>query len=245
MCVSRTGDAVALFLGLYLGHILGDFVFQPGRLVIAKRERLSAAAAHSAIVMLCGAFALAGAIAQAWAAVLASGLAHLLVEQLSIGARRNPDSTGLTVFSLDQGLHVVSLAVIAMVFGTTEPYVLAMWQVSVTTLATVCAVTTVAFGGSILVFEVQATRARQQADASVLGLDLSRLYGMAERAGALVLALVTPLPALGALAFAPRLAYTLTQERERRAHHLPAAAIGLALTAAGWLFVTLIPGTAR
>ncbi|MHB8762363.1 MAG: DUF3307 domain-containing protein [Coriobacteriia bacterium] len=236
---------MALFLGLYLGHILGDFVFQPGRLVIAKRERLSAAVAHSAIVMLCGALALAGAIAQAWVAVLASGLVHLAVEQLSIGARRNPGATGLTVFLLDQGLHLVSLAVIAMILGTTGPYVLAVWEVSVTTLATVCALATVAFGGSILVFEVQAASVWQQADATVLGLDFSRLYGMAERAGALVLALVMPLPALGALAFAPRLAYTLTRERERRAHHLPAAAIGLALTAAGWLFVTLVPGTAR
>jgi hypothetical protein len=29
---------VGLFLDLYIGHLLGDFLFQPGKLVAAKRD---------------------------------------------------------------------------------------------------------------------------------------------------------------------------------------------------------------
>lgn len=234
---------MALFLGLYLGHILGDFVFQPGRLVVAKRERPSAAVLHSAIVTLCTALALAGAIEQAWTAVAIAGLSHLGVEQLSIGARRNPASTGLTVFLLDQGLHVVSLAMIAMLSGDSVPAVIGMWTTTRELLATACGVTTVAFAGSILVFEVQEARAGGAGrHGDVLALDFSRVYGMAERAVALVAALVAPNPMLGALAFVPRLVFAVVRGPGRRGDQFAAASVGLALTALAWALVTSVVG---
>lgn len=232
---------MALFLGLYLGHILGDFVFQPGRLVIAKREHMSAAILHSAIVTVCTALVLAGTLRSAWIAVAAAGAGHLAVEQFSIEARRNPKVTGLTVFLLDQALHVVTLTVIALLAVTKTPPVIGAWETSVEMLATLCGMTTVAFAGSILVFEVQ--RWRGQSDPSVspvLGLDLARVYGMAERAVALMAALVLPNPLLGSLVFAPRVVCAAIFKGGDRTAHRAATVVGLALTALGWVLVTSV-----
>ena len=234
---------MALFLGLYLGHILGDFVFQPGRLVIAKRERQSAAVFHSAIVTACTALALSGVLEQAWTAVVIAGITHLGVEQLSIGARRNPKATGLTVFVLDQGLHVVSLAMIAMLSGDSVPAVLGVWPTTPEMLATVGGVTTVAFAGSILIFEVQMARA-DHADGPdpVLGFDLARVYGMVERAAALIAALLLSNPLLGAMAFTPRLGYAVVARSSGRTAQLAAAGVGLVITAMAWILVTSVTG---
>ncbi len=78
---------MALFLRLLLGHILGDFAFQPGRLVRAKRTGFQGQALHAAIVTACTAAALVGDLDAAWPAVLAAGLAHLAIERVSVPAR--------------------------------------------------------------------------------------------------------------------------------------------------------------
>lgn len=239
--IPQTGDAVALFLGLYLGHILGDFVFQPGRLVIAKREHFAAAALHSAIVTACQTLVLAAVLGRAWPTIALAGLAHLGVEQLSINARRAPNATSLAVFGLDQGLHVVSLAVIAALSGLTIEPVLGMWPTSMAVLAAVSGITTAAFGGSILVFEVQMARLQPTGAADpILRLDLPRVYGIAERGGALIAALLLPVPALGALAFVPRMAFALASRRPTRTHHYVAAIVGAGLTLLGWALVTTL-----
>lgn len=231
---------MALFLGLYFGHVLGDFVFQPGRLVIAKRAHQSAAILHSAIVTACTALALWRTLGHCWPAVLIAGIAHLGVEQLSIGARRNPETAGLTVFLLDQGLHVLALALIAMFSGITVDAAIGPWAVPIGTLATACAVSTVAFGGSILVFEVQSAVSRSADGAMVLSLDFPRVYGMAERGAALVGALLAPAPALGALAFVPRIAYALFAGGRAKSHQLTALVVGMALALAGWAMVSSV-----
>lgn len=233
-------QGVALFLGLYLGHILGDFVFQPGRLVLAKREHRSAAVLHSGIVALCAALALAGVLRSAWPAVVAAGIAHLGVERLSIGARRAGRSKGLTVFLLDQGLHIVSLVMIALVLDGDVPPVIGIWPVSVEFLAMVCGLGTVAFAGSILVFEVQLAGDHLTGTGLVLRLDGPRLYGMAERALALLIALLAPSPLLGVLAFLPRTFGAIFAAGDSRTRHLTAGSVGLGLTAIAWILVTSV-----
>lgn len=232
---------MAFFLGLYLGHILGDFVFQPGRLVIAKRERPSAAALHSAIVAACTALTLAGVLGRVWPAVALVALMHFGVEQLSIRARRSQNATGLAVFLLDQGLHVTSLAMIALLAGDQTTPVIGIWPSTPEALATLSGLVTVAFAGSILVFEVQLLRGGRDRSADpVLGLDAARVYGMAERAAALAAALVIGNPLLAVAAFAPRLAYAaLVRHGDRRAQ-FGAAGVGLALTAVAWVLVTMV-----
>lgn len=231
---------MALFLGLYLGHILGDFVFQPGRLVLAKREHQGAAVLHSGIVAACGAVVLAGEIRAVWPAVVIAGVTHLGVEQLSIGARRTGSSRGLTVFLLDQGLHVVSLAMIALLSRDSVPAVIGTWPTSLEFLAMVCGLTTVAFAGSILVFEVQVARRDHTGTGPILRLDGARLYGMAERAFALLLALLAPSPLLGCIVFLPRVVIAAFTNGDARTHHIVAAGVGLGLTAVAWILITSV-----
>lgn len=237
---------MALFLGLYLGHILGDFVFQPGRLVIAKREHFTAAVLHSAIVTACQALVLAAVLDRAWPAVVVAGVAHLGVEQLSINARRAPNATSLAVFLLDQGLHIVSLAVIAALGGIMVEPVLGMWSASLRTLAMTSGVATVAFGGSILVFEVQMAGVRPaEGPDPILRLDFGRVYGIAERGGALGAALLLPVPVLGVLAFAPRIVYAVVNRSQSRSNHYIAVLVGAGLAGVVWALVTSLITLAR
>ena len=232
---------MALFCSLYLGHVLGDFVFQPGRLVIAKRNGIRGVLLHSAIVVACTAAVGALNLGRTWPAVLLAGIAHFGVEHLTIGARRTQRASGLTIFLLDQGVHVVSLVLIAMAFSASVPAVLFTTTVSLQTLIAACAVATVAFAGSILVFEVEVARQPMDPGAPdpILGLDRGRIYGMAERAAALGGALIAPVPVLGTLAFVPRLIFALTQPRAARDTHVAAAATGFALCALAWAAVAI------
>jgi hypothetical protein len=61
---------------------------------------------------------------------------------------------------------------------------------------------------------------------------------MAERATGLLVALLSPLPLLGTVAFAPRLVFAATRPDGQRAAHLAAAATGAALCALVWVLVT-------
>lgn len=235
---------MALFLGLYLGHVLGDFVFQPGRLVVAKRQHQRAVLLHTGIVTACTALVLASSLPTVWPAVLLAGVAHFGVEQLSIGARRTPETSGLAVFLLDQGLHGVAMALIAAVIlpAVVSP-MLGVLPVTLMTLATVCGVVTVAFGGSILVLETQlAIQEDGDGPGPILGLDVARLYGFAERAGALLAAVLSPVPALGALAFMPRIGYALASPPRRRRAQFAAVAAGSVLCALAWALIAFWVG---
>jgi hypothetical protein len=232
---------VALFLELYLGHVLGDFVLQPGRLVVAKRERQRAVLLHTAIVMTCTALVAASALSRIWPAILLTGVLHFGVEQFSIRARRGPKVPALVVFLLDQVLHVISLALIAILSGLSTTPSVALWPVSIGLLATICALSTVAFSGSIFVFEVEMYLRPPQTTADpILRLDGSRLYGMLERGGALAASLLLPSPVLGTLAFVPRLVYSAFAPSERKLHHRTAIGAGLLLCALAWALLVAL-----
>lgn len=228
-----------LFLGLYLGHILGDFVFQPGRLVVAKRRGLAGMLLHTSIVLACTVVVSLGDVGpRAWAIAL-SGLAHLAIEYMTVKARRVADATGLVVFLLDQALHVTSLALIALALGTASTRaVLVVWDVSLVVLGAVAGVITVAFMGAILTFEFHiASLGTAAPEAPILGFDGQRLYGMLERAGALSLAIASPAPVLGVLPFVPRLLYAFRCPPAARARHTKDAAVGLVLCATVWVLL--------
>lgn len=241
-CDPQAGDAVALFLGLYLGHVLGDFVFQPGRLVVAKRHRETAVVLHTLIVTFATALVLLGSIGRVWPALLLAGIAHFVVEHLTIRARQAPDASNVTVFLLDQALHIVSLAIIAAVGPSiqTQP-IIAVWPVSLHWLALACATATVAFGGSILIFEVQVALDRDSSYSDpILTLDLARLYGFVERGGALLASFLSAAPALGLVLFAPRVLSALLGPDGRRRPQLIAAALGVTLCVIGWALVSAV-----
>lgn len=233
-------DAMPLFLMLYLGHVLGDFALQPGRLVLAKRNGPGGMLVHTAIVTAATALVLAADLGSAWPAVLLAGLAHLGVEELTVRARETPRASGLSVFLLDQGLHAVSLALIAMTASPARA-VIGWVPVSIETLVAVCGIVTVALFGSILVFEIDRDRAAHSGESPqpILGLDVPRVYGMAERAAALGGALCLPSPLLGALVFLPRVGLASFGPRDRRASHRTTALAGLGLCALVWVLITV------
>lgn len=233
---------MSLFWSLYLGHILGDFVFQPGRLVIAKRTRFGGVVLHTAIVVACTAVAGLATLPLTWPAILLAGITHFGVEHLSVRARRVAGASNLAVFILDQGLHLVSLALIALVFTHhAGPPVLGLWPVTLETLAIVSGIATVAFMGSILVFEIEVSDSATTREGDpLLAMDVSRVYGMIERAGALVLALLLPSVAFGMIAFAPRIVYTLAGPPTRRKPNAIAAIAGVGLCLVVWAAIRVL-----
>lgn len=237
---------MALFLGLFLGHLLGDFALQPGRLVVAKRRGPAGMLLHTAIVVACTvAVNLGDLVPRLWPITLA-GIAHLAIEYLTVRARRVADATGLVVFLLDQALHVTSLALIAGVVGDGRPAVVGPWQVTPAALGIVCGTVVVAFMGAILTFEVHVARLGADAPAQpILGFDSPRLYGMLERSAALgiALALGTPYAAAGILAFAPKVAFALTRPAKDRDRLLSDALVGLLLCAVAWALLLAFFGS--
>lgn len=233
---------MALFLALFLGHVFGDFVFQPGRLVVAKRRSARGVLLHTGVVLVCTGLALLGDLASAWPAIVLAGLAHLAIEYLSIHARKLTQASGLALFILDQALHLVSLAIIAVLLGRDSRAVIGVWDVSVTTLAVTCGLLTVMFFGSILAFEVRMKvlgGGDAGVDGPILRFDGNRVLGFAERGIALGLSLVSPVPLLGALAFVPRMALALTRSGPGRARHMSDAAVGVITCSVAWFLIVL------
>lgn len=231
---------MALFLTLFLGHLLGDFVFQPGRLVVAKRHGIRGMLLHTGIVVACSAVVSAARLSMLWPAVVLAGVAHLGIEYLTVRARRLMEANGLALFLLDQALHVVSLAIIAAMIDYHGTPVIGPWSATMTTLAIVCGIVTAMFFGSILAFEVRVLSlgARNAGPAGpILRMDASRLYGFVERGAAVGIALVSPVPLLGVVAFVPRIGYAVARSGPDRARHMSDAAVGVATAAAVYVLI--------
>lgn len=124
------------FLGLYLVHLLTDFVFQSDSLITAKRRgRLSGYTKHGAIHALLAVFIL-GCVAPGltvsvrfYSVIVGLTAIHLGLDRVKIGLtakKRVPDGAG--IFLGDQFFHLltVALAAAAMV-----PPVHALWTVMV------------------------------------------------------------------------------------------------------------------
>ena len=231
---------MTLFLQAYLGHLLGDFVLQPGGLVRAKRNGIIGMAAHITIVTVCTALVMVGSISELWPAVLMVGVAHLGIEHLTIHARRAHSTSGLMLFLLDQVLHMISIALISSLFRHDLTSAVFIWQMSPSRIAGICGIVAVAFLGSILTFEVRmAVMADDERADPILKLDAARIYGMAERGIALTAALLHPAPVIGIVAFAPRLLFASRQGPEDRARNALDGATGLLLCMAVWLAIAL------
>ncbi|MDI6692391.1 MAG: DUF3307 domain-containing protein [Anaerosomatales bacterium] len=233
---------MALFLRLLLGHVLGDFAFQPGRLVRAKRSGLAGQVLHASIVTACTAAVLADALPVAWPAVALAGAAHLAIEYLSVPARKNGGRSGLVVFVLDQALHILSLVLISLGLSAPVAPAIAWMRMSVVQLGLVDGIAIVSLMGAILAFEVRASALGngEQPENSLLAFDGARVYGMIERAAALYAAAATPVPIVGYAAFVPRLAFALAHPPAVRARHVSEALVGTLLCTGTWLLLAAL-----
>jgi len=233
---------MALLLELYLGHLVGDFVLQPGWLVAAKRDGVWGLLLHVAVIGLCTAVILGGVVIQLWNIVLLAMAAHLAIEVVTVRIRATSRMSGLSVFLIDQGLHVVSLVALvwigsqlmdietATAFGVTA---------SIPALALACAVVAAAFMGAIVCHEVTNAFGPESKRRVLLPFDWARVYGMLERTVALVAAVLLN-PAYLALPFIPRVVYLWRKSADDRAYHMIIAATGLVMATIGWLFVVLV-----
>jgi hypothetical protein len=147
---------VSLFLTLYLGHLLGDFLLQPGRLVLAKREGAAGLLLHTLVVGLASAAVLFSTLRVDWAAiVLVTGM-HLCIERLTIMTYVRTPTRGLFTLLFDQTLHLLSITLVVWLAGdwSLDAHAFAFGlRVPVVGLATIDALLTVMLLGSILAFE--------------------------------------------------------------------------------------------
>lgn len=107
---------IPFFWVILSAHLLGDFYFQSGRMAEEKREKLSVLLLHCLIyggTVLAVACALCGWTAAPAAA--AAALGHLAVDWLKFEMLKDwPDSPPGRVLLIDQAVHLVILAVIAL-----------------------------------------------------------------------------------------------------------------------------------
>lgn len=225
---------MSLFLTLYLGHLLGDFLFQPGRLVLAKRDGAAGLLLHTIIVGLTTAAVLFSTLRADWAAiVLVTGM-HLCIERLTILTYLRTPTRGLFTLRFDQTLHMLSIALVAWLAGdwALDAHAVTFgFRVPIVGLAGLDALLAVMLLGSILTFETG--NALLQGDAGkgrLLRFDLPRVAGMLERGLAFTAAL-TLSPLAAPLAFGPRLVWAVTRAPDQRARPALEAATGAVLCA--------------
>ena len=97
---------------LVLGHVVGDFVFQTGRLAAQKRTRLAALVQHVLLVLVAHVLALlplrscGGEFSRHWLWLLpALALAHAAIDAGKIALERHRGES-LATFLIDQALHL-------------------------------------------------------------------------------------------------------------------------------------------
>jgi hypothetical protein len=234
---------MALFLNLYLGHLLGDFLLQPGRLVLAKRNGVPGLLLHTFIIGATTAAVVFATIRVDWpAVVLVTGL-HFVIERLTILTYLRTPTRGLFTLLFDQTLHMLSIAIVVWLSGgwmldahaVTVGLRMPVWQ-----LAIVDGFLTVVLMGSIVAFEAgNAVRRDEAGKGRVLRLDAARLGGMLER-GVAFLAAVGWHPAAALIAFVPRLVYAARRPAGERAGQTIEAVAGLALCAVAYATVAAV-----
>jgi len=238
---------MTLLLNLYLGHLLGDFVLQPGRLVTAKRNGVVGLITHVAIIGGCTALILFEDLDSLWNIVLLAMAAHIAIEVVTINARSARELSGLSVFLIDQSLHVASLVALVWIAEPAAPIddiatlgavVDPVW------VALACAFIGVTFMGSIIVFEVSNSIGPRSWNRDVLPFDGGRVLGMLERGASLVFAVLVH-PLLIIVPFLPRVVVALRQREPERARQMVVATTGLIVSLAAWILVlvaSLSPG---
>lgn len=106
--------ALSFFLRLLLGHVIGDFVLQPYRLVIAKRNGWPGLLVHVGVVTVVTGILLWASIPNWWVWIIVLYLGHLFIDQFrTFVFTDNSKGKGLLLLILDQMAHFVLIALLA------------------------------------------------------------------------------------------------------------------------------------
>jgi hypothetical protein len=188
-----TGGSLALFLNLYLGHLLGDFLFQPGKLVLAKRRGAPGLLVHTLIIGITCTAVLFGQLAELWPAVLLIVAAHAAIELITIFAYEETPTRSLFTFLLDQALHLLSIGLVVWIvdeWRVAEGATTFGVSVEIGSLAVLVGVLVAGLLGSILVFETANTlMSGRDGKGTILTFDWARVGGILERMAAVGAAL--------------------------------------------------------
>lgn len=239
--LARATPDAWLLASLVAGHLLGDFLFQSGRMVEGKR-RLRPLAAHALVVVLIHLGALAPFLSvRVLAGVVAIGASHAVID--AVKARSDPR---LATFLLDQAAHL--LVLVAVWVALSRPGVAAaapppVWAAPfVLTVVVAGSFAFLATGGSAIVSATLAglspgLEAREE-QPGVKGS--GRLIGVLERATTVVLIVVGQWAAIGLLLTAKSIArFEELKQRDFAEYYLVgtltsllvAVLVGLTLTA--------------
>ncbi len=229
-----------LMLNVCLGHLIGDFLLQPGWMVVAKRRGLPGLFTHALVIMMCTAVVLVADLRWVWAVVVLAGAAHLLIEVITITIRQRLALSGAAVFVVDQLLHIASLACIVWVAGpgiwgtATHTFTFHLTPAQIALADGLLFVTVL---GSILVFEIDQVVGVEER--TILPYDMPRFLGMAER-GASLLAAVAVHPAFALVPFVPRAVGAAIGSQDTRRRNIVDLASGVALSAFAYSFIIAV-----
>ncbi len=238
---------MTLLLNLYLGHLIGDFVLQPGWLVVAKRRGIRGLLIHTAIIGACTAAILYADLASLWNIVLLAMAAHLGIEVITIRMRGFERLSGLSVFLIDQAMHIISLVILVWVATPVAPVddiKTFGFTVDPALVALACGLIMVTFMGSIIVFEILNSVGPDSWDRDILPWNRARILGMLERGTSLTLGVLIN-PMLMIVPFVPRIIWGLRQQPSDRARQMLIAATGLIVCVVGWAFVIFTSSVAH
>ncbi|MFQ6014968.1 MAG: DUF3307 domain-containing protein [Anaerolineae bacterium] len=108
---------MSILLRLLLGHMVGDYVFQPFWLVVQKHRGLTGLFLHVGIVVAATALLLGRDLFHWWPWLLLLGALHVLQDQGKISLGRDWQGKGLYLFLVDQGIHVATIIILSVVSG--------------------------------------------------------------------------------------------------------------------------------
>jgi hypothetical protein len=114
MTLLDTEVALAFFLQLLLGHVVGDFVLQPYWLVLAKRKGWPGLIIHVGVVTFITGILAWRSIPNWWMWILVLFIMHLFIDQFrTFVFTDNSNGKGLLLLFLDQLFHVILIGSIA------------------------------------------------------------------------------------------------------------------------------------
>lgn len=200
---------MTLFLHLLLGHMLGDYVFQPVQLVLMKRRGWDGILLHTVVVVTVTGILIWPVLGHWWYCLwlLFLAVSHALADRRRAVLLSGVENRGLWHFLLDQLLHISVLALFAAVTRVAR-----LRNPSIPVLTTsaqanclVAYVTGFIFlVWTVPILEVETMNALVAQRESIAVATGDRLLGALERIGAVALALCG-LIWLSGLLFLPRL----------------------------------------
>jgi hypothetical protein len=212
---------MSLLLRLFLGHMLGDYVFQPLRLVLMKRRGWPGVLLHVTVVVSVTALLLWPVLNHwwYWLWLVFLAISHSVIDASRALYWSESDRHALLYLTLDQGLHVGVMAAIA---GVTRAAVVR--HLSLPTLTTtpqgdaltLYLIVFIFLLWSVPVLELETVNALHGGERQVGVAARDRWLGALERVGGLAL-MLSGFLYLAPLAFVPRI---VVQSEEWRASPL-------------------------